>query len=222
MKIFLRGWCQLITVVLVDDYKIIRVAIKSLLARATEINVVGEAANGTEALRLVRTIKPNVVLMDIQMPGIDGLEATWRITRYCPQTKVIVISIFDQGYYPVRLLATGAMGYLSKECAPQEIIKAVRTVAAGRRYISPSIANYLALQQIGQSSTRVFDILSLRELQISLMVMRGKKTKEIADLFCISEKTVKANRYSSFKKLNVHNDVQLVLLAQKVGLLAYI
>lgn len=208
------------TILLVDDYEIIRMGMKALLAEDPKIQVVGEASNGLDAIRLVRSLEPQLVIMDIQMPGIDGLEATRKIMRVNPSTKIIVISIFNEVNYPTRLLEAGAVGYLSKEASLQEVLKAIHTVLTGKLYISPPIAHKLACQCINNTTDLSLDILSLREIQVALMLLKGKEIKHIAETLFVSEKTVMGYRNSIFKKLHLQNAVQLILFAKQQGLLS--
>lgn len=207
------------TVLLVDDHEIARVGVKYMLQSIAKVNVIGETGRGLEAVRLAKELNPDVVILDVHMPGMDGLEVTRKILLCNPAIRIIILSAFKEDPYPARLLEAGASAYLTKGCPPEEIAKAIRSVLSGKRYISPTIAHQLALKNTQQEETASFDILSLRELQIALMLIEGKEIKYISDTFYISPKTVMAYRHQIFKKLQVTNDVQLVLLAKKLGYL---
>jgi len=207
-----------ITVLIIDDHEIARAGIKYILLSVPKIKVVGEAARGLDALRLAKELKPDIVFMDIQMPGMDGLETTRKMVLANPAIKIIVLSAVQEDPYPARLLEAGVMGYLTKGCATDEIIKAIRAVTTGKRYVTPAIAQQLALKHVGTEHHTIFDTLSIRELQIALLIIEGKNLREIADIFFISPKTIMAYRHQIFTKLNVANEVQLVLLANQAKL----
>ena len=203
---------------MVDDHELVRLGIKRLLQDATGMKVIGEAGTGEEAVRLARDLVPDVVLMDVQMPGIGGLEATRKMIRHNPDVKVLALTVCDDEPYPSRLLQAGAAGYITKGCDPEEMIRAVRTVNSGQRYISSEIAQQLALKRFTKEDASPVDILSERELQIMLMITSGQKVQEISDKLCLSPKTVNSYRYRIFEKLSLHSDVELTLLAIRLGL----
>lgn len=209
----------MITVLIVDNHEIARIGIKYTLLSMSKVKVVAEAARGLDALRLAKELKPQVVFMDIQMPGIDGLETTRKMILANPSIKIIILSAIKDEPYPTRLLEAGAMGYLTKGCPADEIIKALRTVTSGKRYITPTIAQQLALKHVSDEYNTVFDTLSLRELQIALLIIEGREIQDIANTFFISPKTIMAYRHQIFKKLNITNEVQLVLLANQEKLI---
>lgn len=209
----------MITVLIVDNHEIARIGIKYTLLSISKVKVVGEAARGLDALRLAKELKPQIVFMDIQMPGIDGLETTRKMMLGNPSVKIIILSAIKDDPYPTRLLEAGAMGYLTKGCPADEIIKALRTVSSGKRYITPAIAQQLALKHVSDEYNSAFDTLSLRELQIALLIIEGKGIQDIANTFFISPKTIMSYRHQIFKKLNITNEVQLVLLANQAKLI---
>ena len=213
----------MISVLLVDDHDLVRAGIHRILDDAEGINVVAEARNGEEAVRLGRELKPrpNVVLMDVKMPGIGGFEATRKLLRIDPDMKVLIVTICDNDLYPARLLQVGAAGYLTKGSSMNEMIQAIRAVNSGQRYISPEIASRLAFRHVTDTEDSPFESLSERELQVMLMITKGTKVQEIADQLCLSPKTVNSYRYRIFEKLNIHNDVELTLLAIRHGLVEY-
>jgi len=208
----------LIKVLVVDDLDLIRVGVKSLLDSINGIKVIGEAQNGEEAIALARKISPDIVLMDLQMPGMGGLEATKKLAHYVPDTKVIVLTVCEEEPFPTRLIQAGAMGYVTKGCGKDEMVQAIRAVNSGQRYISPKIAQKIALQNLTQGQKSPLESLSERELQIMIMITNGQKAAEIADILCISPKTVNSYRYRIFAKLTINTDVELARLALRLGL----
>jgi len=209
----------LITVLLVDDHDLVRVGIRRLLADVQGIKVVGEAKSGEEAVRIVRDLQPNVVLMDVKMPGIGGLEATRKLLRADPSVKVIAVTVYGDEPFPSRLLQAGAAGYLTKGSSVDEMVHAIRTVYSGQRYISPEVAQQLALKHLSDNEASPFESLSERELQVMIMITNGMKVQTISDKLCLSPKTVNSYRYRLFEKLGVNSDVELTHLAMRHGLL---
>ncbi len=205
--------------VLADDHELIRTGIKHILNSIRGFKVIAEAEDGETAVKICRKTHPDAVLMDMQMPGIDGLEATKKITRYCPDTKVIILSVFAQAPLPKKVMQAGAHGYLTKGAAPEEMIVALRQVIAGQRYLSPQIAQQMALNQIVASEVNPLDSLSERELQIMMMIIHGKRVQDIATELLLSSKTINTYRYRLFQKLNVQSDVELTHLAIRYGML---
>lgn len=203
---------------LVDDHELVRLGIKRLLQDVHGLKVVGEASTGEEAIRLAKETIPDVVLMDVQMPGIGGLEATRKMVRHNPDIKVLALTIYGDEPYPSRLLQAGAVGYITKGCAAEEMIRAIRTIHSGQRYISSDIAQQLALKRFTKAEDSPLDILSERELQIMLMITSGQKVQDISNKLCLSPKTVNSYRYRVFEKLGIHSDVELTLLAIRLGL----
>lgn len=209
---------KLIKILLVDDHELVRLGIKRLLQDISGLKVVGEASTGEEAVRLAKECMPDVVLMDVQMPGIGGLEATRKIVRHNPDIKVLALTIYGDEPYPSRLLQAGAVGYITKGCATDEMIRAIRSIHSGQRYISSDIAQQLALKRYSKGENSQLDILSERELQIMLMITSGQKVQEISNKLCLSPKTVNSYRYRIFEKLGIHSDVELTLLAIRLGI----
>ena len=208
----------MISVIIVDDLDLIRVGIRSLLESVSGIKVVAEAENGEQAVSLTRKLNPNIVLMDLQMPGMGGIEATKKLTHYVPDTKVIALTICEEEPFPTRLMQAGAMGYVTKGCDKNEMIQAIRAVNSGQRYISPKIAQRIALQNLTQGQKSPLELLSERELQVMIMITDGLKAADIADVLHISPKTVNSYRYRIFGKLEINSDVELTRLALRLGL----
>ncbi len=207
-----------IKVLVVDDHDLVRIGISRMLEDVEGIRVVGQAASGEEAVKMVREHAPDVVLMDVQMPGIGGMEATRKIQRIDDAIKVIAVTVCDEEPFPSRLLKAGAAGYLTKGASLQEMVKAIRVVNAGQKYISSDIAQQMALKPFNDDHASPFDQLSERELQISIMVVSCQKVQEISDKLCLSPKTVNSYRYRIFEKLAINSDVELTLLAVRYGL----
>lgn len=210
----------MINVLLVDDHQLIRSGIRRLLEASGDIQVVGEADSGEQALVRVRELNPDVVLMDIHMPGIGGLEATRKLLHHHPQVKVISLSVQRQDPYPEQLLAAGASGYLTKDCGAEEFILAIRKVYGGERYLDAELARGMALSRMpgGKTPGGITD-LSQREMQVMMMVVQGHSIQDISDKLFISPKTVNTYRYRLFEKLAVNNDVELTRLAMRHGLI---
>ncbi|AMK31745.1 BarA-associated response regulator UvrY (GacA SirA) [Pseudomonas putida] len=202
---------------MVDDHDLVRTGITRMLADIDGLQVVGEADSGESALKLARELKPDVVLMDVKMPGIGGLEATRKLLRSHPDIKVVAVTVCEEDPFPTRLLQAGAAGYLTKGAGLDEMVQAIRLAFAGQRYISPQIAQQLALKSF-QPQGSPFDALSEREIQIALMIVGCQKVQIISDKLCLSPKTVNTYRYRIFEKLSVTSDVELTLLAVRHGM----
>ncbi len=208
----------MIKILVVEDHELVRIGVKRLLQDVQGLKVVGEASTGEDAVRLAKEVIPDVVLMDVQMPGMGGLEATRKLIRYNPDIKVLALTVYGYEPYPSRLLQAGASGYITKGCAAEEMIRAIRTVHSGQRYISSDIAQQLVLKRFTKAEESPLDALSERELQIMLMVTNGKRVQDVSTTLCLSPKTVNSYRYRIFEKLGIHNDVELTLLAIRLGL----
>lgn len=213
----------MISVLVVDDHELVRSGISRMLADNPDIKVIGEAASGEEAIDSVRAGRPDIVLMDIRMPGIGGLEATRKILRLDDSIRVIVVTACADDPYPTRVMQAGATAYITKGADIREMVRAIRMAHAGQRYISPEIAQKMALKQLGGDSDEgqesLFDRLSERELQIAMMVVDCQKVQDISDKLCLSPKTVNSYRYRIFEKLEISSDVELALMAVRFGLL---
>lgn len=207
-------------IVVADDHDLVRMGIVRMLSDVPHFEVVGEARTGEEAVNLVRQFQPCVVLMDVKMPGIGGLEATRKVLHASPSTKVIAVTAIADDLYSDRILKAGASGYVTKDTGFHEILKAIETVLRGHLYMSNDMAQQVALRSYtGGLERSPFDELSERELQTAVMISNGVKVQKIAESFCISPKTVNSYRYRIFEKLNIDSDVELALLAVKYKLL---
>lgn len=209
----------MINVLLVDDHELVRTGIKRLLEDVKGIRVIGEVETGEEAVLFCRKQEPDVVLMDMNMPGIGGIEATKKIIRYNPDIKIIVLTIHTEDPFPTKVMQVGASGYLTKDACPDEMINAIRAVNSGQRYLTPEIAQQMALSQFKSAEENPFSSLSDRELQIMMMVTRGEKVPDISEQLLLSTKTINSYRYRMFEKLNISNDVELTHLAIRHGML---
>ncbi len=209
----------MIKVLLVDDHELVRMGIKRLLQDVHGMKVVGEASSGEEAVVLSKELNPDVIIMDVQMPGIGGLEATRKMIRHNPDNKILALTIYEDEPYPSRLLQAGASGYITKGCDPEEMIRAVRTIHSGQRYISPGIAQQIAIKRFTKGEESPLDVLSERELQIMLMITQGQKVQDISKKLCLSPKTVNSYRYRIFEKLGIKSDVELTLMAMRLGMI---
>jgi DNA-binding NarL/FixJ family response regulator len=207
-----------IKILLADDHDLVRNGIGRLLADVDDFSVIGHATSGEQAVLLCRELQPDVVLMDVRMPGIGGLEATRKITARDAQIKVIALSAWDEDPLPSRLLQAGAWGYVAKGAPFDDVVKAIRKVMAGQRYLSAGVAEQMALKQFDNVETSLFEKLSERELQIALMIVNCQKVPDISEKLNLSPKTVNSYRYRLFEKLGIDSDVALTHLAIKHGL----
>lgn len=210
-----------INVLLVDDHDLVRAGICRLLSDVPGIKVVAEARTGEEAIRIVREKKPDVILMDVKMPGIGGLEATRKMLKFDGSLKIIILTVCETEPFPSKLLQAGALGYLTKGSGTQDMVTAIRTVYAGRRYLGADIAQQMALRtvEVENHEGSLFKKLSERELQIALMITNGKSPQTIAGSLNLSPKTIHTYRGRIFGKLNVKSNVELTLFALREGLL---
>lgn len=211
---------MIIKVLLVDDHDIVRTGIKMVIEKMAGIKIVGEATNGQQAIEQAKELKPDVVLMDINMPRISGLQATRQITEADPYIRIIILTIHAQNPYPKQLLDAGATGYLTKGCAADELESAIRQVYAGKRYVGTDIAQQMALSMLpGGKNDSPFDVLAKREIDVAMLLVRGKKAKQIGHILGLKEKTVATYKYRILERLEVNNEVQLTHLAIRHGLL---
>lgn len=208
-------------ILVVDDHDLVRMGIVRMLADIEGYQVVGDAKSGEEAVTKARTLLPDVVLMDVKMPGMGGLEATKKLLVVNPSLKIIAVTACDDDLYPTRLMQAGAVGYVTKGAEFSEITNAIDKVIRGDLYMSNSIAQQLALKNFSGNNSQEspFEKLSQRELQTAMLIANGQKVNDIANTFCVSPKTVNSYRYRIFEKLDINSDVELTLLAVKHNLL---
>ncbi len=210
-----------IRVALVDDHQLVRDGLKSILSSIGDVEVVGEASDGHAAIKLCASLGVDVVIMDIAMSGLNGLDATKRITEKHPQINVLILSMYDSEEYIARAMQHGARGYLLKNAQPQEFEDAIRKVAAGAVYLSPEIGEQMRRHLINKPSQGdSLEMLSTRQREILQAIAEGKSTKDIAELLSISPKTVETHRGHLMQKLDIHDIAGLVRYAIKHGLVA--
>ncbi|MEP6908077.1 MAG: response regulator [Pseudoxanthomonas sp.] len=207
-----------IRVYLIDDHALVRTGMKMILAGEMDMEVVGDANTGEEALRQIRTLKPDVVLCDLHLPGMSGLEITERITRGQLECKVIIVSVLEDGPLPKRLLEAGAAGYIGKAGDANELLRAVREVVRGKRYLGTNVAQNMALSNVSGNASP-FDELSPRELEVAMLLMQGLRQEDIAKRLSLSAKTVNTHKTRLFQKVGIHDTIALARLAAQYGLL---
>jgi two-component system response regulator NreC len=214
---------QKIRVLVVDDHTIVRDGICALLALAGDMQVVGEATNGNEALKMVKELHPDVVLMDIAMPIMGGLEATRRINKEFPGTKILVLTQYDEKEYVFPIIESGASGFISKAGASSELVAGIRSVYRGDSYLTPSVAKLLVenyQQSVGERARQdPYDQLTERERDILKLLAEGYNTAEIAAMLIITPKTVEGHKTNLMAKLGIHNRIDLVKYALRKGII---
>ena len=207
----------MISVLLVDSHELVRTGIEALLNAAEDIAVVGVAKSGEEAVDAMATLSPDVVLMDVNMPGIGGIEASRKILQDNPEAKIITLSFNNDGPITPQLFKLGVLGFISKNSPVDEMINAIRKVVAGDCYLSADVVNNLATQGLPGYYESPFSKLSRRESEVVNLILQGKSIKEMSELLILSDKTVNTYRYRLYDKLNIKNDVELTRLAFKFG-----
>ncbi len=207
----------MISVLLVDDHELVRTGIEALLNDVEDITVSGIAKSGEEAVDAVVALSPDVVLMDVNMPGIGGVEACRRILQQNPKVKIIALSVHNDGPIPHQLLKLGVLSFISKGSPVEEMVQAIRKVVDGKRYLCSEVANNLAFQGLPGSNESPFSILSHRESEVVTLILQGNTIKEMSEMLLLSDKTINTYRYRLYSKLHVKNDVELIRLAIKFG-----
>lgn len=207
-----------IKVIVADDHDLVRTGMVRMLDDVRDIEVIGQAGTGEQAIQYARELKPDVILMDVKMPGIGGLEATRKLNQQYKDIAIVAVSALSDNVFPAKLLKAGALGYVSKDAEMFEVVSAIKHAAVGKKYLSPSIAQKMALGAVDPEDSP-FQLLSERELQITLMIINCEKVQQISDKLCLSSKTVNSYRYRIFEKLNIDSDVELTRLAIRYGML---
>lgn len=208
-----------IRVLLVDDHAILRAGLRALLATYPDIEVVGEAGDGSEAIQRVKELHPDIVLMDISMPGMNGLTATRYILEAHPDVRIIILTQYDSKEYILPLLQVGASGYVLKQCADTDLVKAIRSVYAGDSFLYPSVARTLLESYLGKEENTSHEELTPREREILVLIAQGYTNRQIAEILHISPKTVDVHRSRLMKKLDLHNVADLTRYAIRHGLI---
>ncbi|MAW33689.1 MAG: DNA-binding response regulator [Proteobacteria bacterium] len=208
-----------IRTILVDDHAVVRMGFMLLLKGAGDIEVIAEGESGEDAIKLVSELTPDVTVMDISMPGIGGLEAIDRILSKMPDSKILVLSAHEDEMHASRVLKAGAIGYLTKRSAAEELIKAIRQVSQGKTYLEPSIAQRLAVQQFSGGKSPI-DSLSEKEFKVFIALANGQSVQEIADVMSLSPRTVGTHLYNIKQKLEASNSAELALIAMRAGLIS--
>ncbi len=210
----------MIRVMLADDHNIVREGLRRIIEESGDIRVVAEAGDGREALRLIREAKPDAAVIDISMPGLDGLEIIGRIRDEHPALPVLILTMHEEEQYVVRAIGAGAKGYVTKRSASEELVEAIRKVHAGGRYLTDSAAESLAVRLArGKEGLGPLDVLSNREVQVLRRLALGQTNREIAESYFLSTKTVDTYRSRLLKKLNLRNNADLSRFAIQTGLI---
>ena len=211
-----------INILVVDDHTIVRQGLARLLEEQPDLNVVGQATNGREAVDLARELKPDIVIMDIAMPRMNGIEAAKRIHKHLPKIKIIILSMYSHEHYIQELLETGVSGYLLKDSSGRDIIKAIHAAMNDETYLSPSISkmlvdNYLSPKK-GSSIVERYKQLSNREREVFQLIAEGHSTRQIADILYVSISTIKSHRAKIMEKLKINSSVKLIHIAIQLGI----
>ena len=214
---------QKIKVLVVDDHTIVREGICALLGLSPEIEVVGEACNGQEALELLEKIKPDIILMDIAMPVMDGLEATRKILQRFPDARILALTQYHDREYVLQIIEAGARGFISKTVASSDLVSGIRSVYHGDSFLSPAVAKYLVedfqRESAGKKRLDPYEQLTEREKEVLKLLAEGHTTQEIAEMLVISPKTVEGHKTRLMTKLDLHNRVELVKYALRKGII---
>jgi len=210
-----------IKIVLADDHQIVRQGLRTLLAVEPDMEVVGEADNGRKVLRLVQQCAPQVVIMDVSMPDLNGIEATRQIMSYTPKVKVIALSMHSDSIFVLNMLKAGASGYLLKDCAVEELVKAIRTVVNNKTFLSPGVSDIVIRDFVcgwSDPGASAFSVLTTREREVLQLMAEGRSTNQIADELCVSIKTIEAHRKQVMTKLSINSVAALTKYAIRQGL----
>lgn len=210
----------MIRVLIADDHAIVRGGIRRMLEDHKDIQIVGEGADGQEAIQKVLETDPDVILLDISMPGMDGLDVTKQLKAIDPKVRILILTMHAEEQYAPRLMKAGAMGYVTKHAAPEDLVKAIHAVHSGRRFINPTLAESMAWRYLeGEADLTPVECLSDRELQVLCLLAEGNTNQEIAEFLHLSIKTIDTYRGHVLKKLNLRNNAELTLFAVQNGLI---
>jgi DNA-binding NarL/FixJ family response regulator len=207
-----------IRILLADDHAVVRQGFKMILDAQADMEIVGEAGNGREAVELAEQLRPDVVVMDVSMPELNGIEATRRLTSSVPRARVVALSMHKDSVYVREILRAGARGYLLKDSGAADLVAAIRAVASGESYLSPAVSNAV-LDDYRRQATNPIDLLTSREREVLQLLAEGKTNKEIAGVLNLSVYTVEAHRGRILEKLNLHSIGELVRFAVRNGLI---
>jgi len=210
-----------IRIILADDHQIVRQGLRILLEAEPDMEVIAEADNGRQVLRLAPALLPDVIIMDLSMPELNGIEATRQILAGASGVKVVALSMHSDSLFVLNMIKAGASGYLLKDCALEELVKAIRTVVAQKTYLSPGVSDIVIQDFVTgwqTTNTSAFSVLSAREREVLQLMAEGKSTNQIADGLCVSVKTVEAHRKQVMSKLGIHSVAELTKYAIRQGL----
>lgn len=209
----------MIQILIVNDQALVRTGLRHILDQSSEITKINEASSQEVARNRCRQMRPDVILLSVNLPGLTGFEVIRKLKRTHPDAKIIVLAVHAKAPYPARLLGAGASGYLTRDCDAGELLKAIRVVAAGQRYIGSEAAKQLALSMLsGGAGESPFEDLSAREMEVMLKITDGRRIPDIASLMCLSPKTVSTYKYRILGKLGARSEVELVRMAMRYGL----
>lgn len=209
----------MIQVLIVDDHELVRVGLRRILEDSPDIGQLYESSTGEQAIELCRRHQPDIVLLDINLPGLSGFEITHRLHRASPASRVIVLAQHAKSPFPTRILDAGASAYLTRDCDAAELLEAIDTVRQGGRYIGTEAAKQLALSLLPGTADSPFDELSAREMEVMLKLTEGNRVPDIASMMCLSPKTIATYKYRIYDKLGTRSEVDLVRMAMRYGIL---
>lgn len=209
----------MVRILIVDDHELVRIGLRHILDKQPGLKVVGEADSGESALRAQRELSPDVILLDVSLPGLSGFEVTRRIRRVAPEVRIIILTVHAESPYPARLLESGASAYLTKGCAADELVAAVHKTMAGERYVGNDIAQQLALALLPGADPSPFEVLTAREMEVLLMLVQGEPLARIGEILSLSPKTVSTYKYRIYDKLAIRGEIELMRLALRHGII---
>ena len=211
-----------ITIVLADDHEVVRLGLRALLENEPDLQIIGEASDGLQTIDIVKRLNPDVLILDLMMPGVNGIEVTWQVKKHSPLTRVIILSMYSNEAYVLETLRKGAEGYVLKDSTGSDLVKAVREVVAGRRYLSPPLSEHVidTYMQLAKATTLdPYETLTPREREVLHMAAHGHTNVEIADRLSISPRTVEIHRANMMDKLGLRNQTGLIRYAIQRGIL---